>query len=258
MLTVAFFSLAAFADMHFGPGNAPGNAGNVSTPPKPDRTLSPGGMSEEARRELIARQRSALYGEGSFGDTGGYIDETGTPRSGIPGHHGGPPTLPGSTPLAVAGPQPSNADTALGTTQHPSRTSSNASPQSNPPGAKGPLEGTAAHQVSRTSNSSPGGGSPQNGKPTGKTVAPIGTRPSAASSAQGATNPALARQSTTPLPSPLNHGYSAPGNNDGNNQSTPGGSANSTSASAEGTTGLSNWGQRGGPWGSKAQTSVWG
>lgn len=252
--------------MHFGPGN-PSNAGNVSAP-KPDRTLSPGGMSEDARRELIARQRSALYGEGPFGDSGGYIDETGTPRSGIPGHHGGPSSLRGPSPLAVdygrslpghsdAGPQPSNADAAMGTNQqHLSRTSSNASPQSNPPGARGPLEGTAAHQANRTSNSSPGGGSPQNGKPTGKTVAPIGTRPSV-SSTQGPTNPALSRQSTTPLPSPLNHGYSAPGNNEGNNQNTSGGQSNNV-ASTEGTTGLGNWGQRGGPWGSKAQTSVWG
>lgn len=250
--------------MHFGPGNP----GNVSAP-KPDRTLSPGGMSEEARRELIARQRSALYGEGPFGDTGGYIDENGTPRSGIPGHHGGPSSLRGSSPLTVdygrnlpghsdAGPQQSNTDAALGGTQHPSRTSSNASPQSNPPGAKGPLEGTAAHQVNRTSNSSPGGGSPQHAKPTGKTVAPIGTRPSVSSSAQGPTNPALGRQSTTPLPSPLNHGYSAPGSNDASNQNTSGGQTNPASASAEGTAGLGNWGQRGGPWGSKAQTSVWG
>lgn len=250
--------------MHFGPGN-PGTPSSVSAP-KPDRTLSPGGMSEEARRELIARQRSALYGEGPFGDTGGYIDETGTPRSGIPGHHGGPSSLRGPSPLAVdygrnlpghadAGPQQANADAALGAAQHPSRTSSNASPQSNPPGAKGPLEGTAAQHVNRTSNSSPGGGSPQNGKHTGKTVAPIGTRPSA----QGPTNPALARQSTTPLPSPLNHGYNAPGNNDASNQNTSGApSNNSTSTSTEGTTGLGNWGQRGGPWGSKAQTSVWG
>lgn len=239
--------------MHFGPGNS----SNVSAP-KPDRALSPGGMSEEARRELIARQRSALYGEGPFGDTAGYIDETGTPRSGIPSHHGGPSNLRGSSPLAIAGPQPSNADTALGATQHPSRTSSNASPQSNPPGAKGPLEGTAVHQVNHTSNSSPGGGSPQNSKPIGKTVAPIGTRPSAASSAPGPTNPALARQSTTPLPSPLNHGYSAPGNNDASNQTTSGGPSSSTSAATEGTAALGNWGQRGGPWGSKVQTSVWG
>lgn len=249
--------------MHFGPGN-PSNTGNVNPPPKPDRTLSPGGMSEEARRELIARQRSALYGEGPFGEAGGYIDETGTARSGNPSHHGGPSSLRGPSPLAVdygrnlpghpdAGAQQSNVDAALGAT---SRTSSNASPQSNPPGAKGPLE--VAHQVNRTSNSSPGGGSPQNGKPAGKMVAPIGTRPSASSSSQGPTNPALTRQSTTPLPSPLNHGYSALSGNDASSQNATGGQTNSASTSTEGTAGLGSWGQRGGPWGTKAQTSVWG
>lgn len=265
--------------MHFGPGNANANASasastnasaNASTnAAKPDRTLSPGGMSEEARRELIARQRSALYGEGPFADTGGYVDETGTPRPGMPGHHGGPSSLRGPSPLAIdygrnlpthpdaTGLQQSSADSALAGAQQPSRTSSNASPQSNPPGVKGPLDGTVAQQVNRTSNSSPGSGSPQNGKPAGKTVAPIGTRPSV-SSAQGPVNAVLARQSTTPLPSPLNHGYKAPGSGDPNNATTSAGQSNPTSVSTEGNAGLSNWGQRGGPWGSKAQTSVWG
>ncbi|EDO00957.1 hypothetical protein SS1G_03431 [Sclerotinia sclerotiorum 1980 UF-70] len=56
---------------------------------KPDRIASPGsGMSEEERRELIARQRSALYGEGpAFNAENGGFDENGTPR----------PTTQGST-----------------------------------------------------------------------------------------------------------------------------------------------------------------
>lgn len=154
-----------------------------------------------------------------------------------------------------AGPQSAVDSTSIGLQQR-ERTSSNASPQSNPTGPKGPLE-----QANRTSNSSPGGGSSQNGKPpAGKTVAPIGTRPSAASSTQGPTNPALTRQSTTPLPSPLNHGYNAPGSSEA---TTSSGTSNSTSATAPGTenpatgTGLSGWGQRAG-WGNKTQTSVWG
>ena len=44
-------------------------------------------MSDEERRELIARQRSALYGEGPFAETGGYVDETGATRPGIPVPH---------------------------------------------------------------------------------------------------------------------------------------------------------------------------
>lgn len=246
--------------MHIGAPSAAVNA----TSTRSDRSLSPGGLSEDARRELISRQRNALYGEGPFGDTGGYIDETGTPRQGLPAHHGGPPSMRGPSPLAYeygrnppthpdSGPQ-SSVDPASVGLQQRERTSSNASPQSNPPAPKGPLE-----QANRTSNSSPGSGSPQNGKPANKTVAPIGTRPSAPSSTQGPMNPALARQSTTPLPSPLNHGYNAPTSGDATGTTTSTGAPNptSTASAAESSTGLSGWGQRAG-WGPKAQTSVWG
>ena len=40
-------------------------------------------MSEEERRELIARQRSALYGEGAAYPENGGFDENGTPRPGL-------------------------------------------------------------------------------------------------------------------------------------------------------------------------------
>lgn len=228
-LTLAF-QTATLADIHFG-------AANVT--PKPERTISPSGMSEEARRELIARQRSALYGEGPFAQAGGYVDETGTPRPGMPSSIRG-----GSPPAYEAGPQPPNEPLSAGPRD---RASNNVSPASNPPGNRGPLE-----QTSRTSNSSPGG---ENGKAiAAKTVAPIGTRPSAPSS-QGPSNPTLQRQSTTPLPSPLNQSYHAPGAGEA---VSSGGPSNPTSAGAEAPVGLGSWPQRGQPWGPKAQTSVWG
>lgn len=248
-----------------GAGPAPANV-NPANPNRPERNLSPGNLSEEARRDLIARQRSALYGEGPFSDNGGYIDETGAPRQGVPTHHGGPPNLRGASPLAyeygrnqpshpeaaaaaAATAQPSAEPAVSGGAPLPSRSSSNASPQSNP-GPKGPLE-----QTNRTSNSSPGGGSPQNTKPpAGKVVAPIGTRPSVSSASQGSVHAALAKQSTTPLSSPLTQGYNAPGSGDAAGSIA----APSTTTSGEGSTGLGNWGQRGGPWGPKTQTSVWG
>jgi len=37
-------------------------------------------MSEEERRELIARQRNALYGEGAAYSENSGFDESGTPR----------------------------------------------------------------------------------------------------------------------------------------------------------------------------------
>ena len=48
--------------------------------------MSPGsGMSEEERRELIARQRNALYGEGAAYSENAGFDESGTPRPGTQG-----------------------------------------------------------------------------------------------------------------------------------------------------------------------------
>ncbi|KUI60833.1 hypothetical protein VP1G_08044 [Cytospora mali] len=231
------YNRTSIADIQFG-------AATVT--PKPERALSPSGMSEEARRELIARQRSALYGEGPFAQAGGYVDETGTPRPGVPIHHGGPSSLRGPSPLTYeSGPPPPNEPMSAGPRD---RASSNASPASNPPGNRGPLE-----QTSRTTNSSPGG---ENGKAVaGKTVAPIGTRPSAPSNSQGPSNPSLQRQSTTPLPSPLNQSYHAPGSGEATTSSGP---SNPTSAGSEAPVGLGSWPQRGQPWGPKAQTSVWG
>ncbi|KAI1484813.1 hypothetical protein F5X96DRAFT_675263 [Biscogniauxia mediterranea] len=207
---------------------------------KADRALSPGSMSEDERRELIARQRSALYGEASF--------EDGASRAGAPGLP--PTTTPG-------GPQ-----TGEGSAQ--SRSNSNASPQSNPPTNIGMFENAVSQQASRTSNSSPTSGSPprvggaaKSGQ-AGNTVAPIGTRPSGVTQA---TNPALSKRSTTPLPSPLSHGFSASSNNDENGQgiSTSGAPSNPASASADGYNG---WGGRSGVWGNKSnlgvQASVWG
>lgn len=237
---------------------------------KPDRTLSPSGMSEDDRRELIARQREALYREGAAS----YVDETGTPRSGPPAPPNGPASMRGQSPLTYeygrtppihpdAGSQPpvegAQGSQSAGPNQR-SRANSNASPQSNNAGNKGVFEGT-----SRTSNSSPGG-SPSNVKPQGgNAVAPIGTRPSGTvpgASNQAAQNPALNKRSTTPLPSPLSQGYSAPGSGDNNTPTSTGAPSNPTSAAGEGPVGLSGWGGRPGVWGNKSglgvQASVWG
>ncbi|KAI1329908.1 hypothetical protein F5Y16DRAFT_396776 [Xylariaceae sp. FL0255] len=219
------------------------NVTDMSYNSKPDRALSPGSMSEDDRRGLIARQRSALYGEGSF-------DEAGNGRS------GGPPT----TTSSQRGPSPLAFDygrpTPDGAAPNDSRANSNASPQSNPPGNIG---------ATRTSNSSPTGASPPGAGatarsgPSGSTVAPIGTRPSANSQAP---NPLLNKSSTNPLPSPLSQGMSASGNGDDSTQgaATSGASANPSSAAADGYNGWS--GNRSGVWGNKSglgvQASVWG
>ncbi|KAI0112346.1 hypothetical protein F4776DRAFT_351743 [Hypoxylon sp. NC0597] len=231
---------------------------------KPDRALSPGSMSEDERRDLIARQRSALFGEGSYPDESS-VSRSGVGVSGLPtgtsGHRG-------PSPLAYDYGRPSAPNTEGASqpadVQGLSRANSNASPQSNPPANIGIFDSTVGQQANRTSNSSPTGGSPPRagGAPksnqSGSAVAPIGTRPSASSQAP---NPALNKRSTTPLPSPLSHGFSASGNADDSNQgvSTTGAPSNPPSAAADGYNG---WGNRSGVWGNKSslgvQASVWG
>ncbi|RKU44297.1 hypothetical protein DL546_003801 [Coniochaeta pulveracea] len=140
-------------------------------------------MSEDERRELIARQRNALYGEGP------YVDETGTPQPGMPGRPHGPSSLRGHSPLAFdygrappaqteAVSQQTNSLEAGPGSNDQSRTNNAASPQPNQPQQQ-------QQPISRTSVSSPGGsgGSPPlSAAPGGKAgqgsaVAPIGTRP---------------------------------------------------------------------------------
>ncbi|KAM5348992.1 hypothetical protein ACJ41O_008815 [Fusarium nematophilum] len=168
-------------------------------------------MSEEETRDLIARQRSALYGEGQFAEKAGYVDETGAVRPGAPGPSG-PSSIRGHSPLAFdnigRGPPgeagtPGSAGDANGPPTEPtSRPQSTASPQTAGPTNK--VFDNAVGPQSRTSTSSPTGGSPPRdlapgSKPnqTGATVAPIGTRPSGTPANSGSS-----KRSTTPLASP--------------------------------------------------------
>ncbi|OIW31364.1 hypothetical protein CONLIGDRAFT_643345 [Coniochaeta ligniaria NRRL 30616] len=217
---------------------------------KPERALSPGSMSEDERRKLIARQRSALYGEGP------YVDETGTPHPGLPGPPNGPASLRGHSPLAYefgrtppAFPQGgSQPPVDVGQSQpagpiDPTRTNSTSSPQPNV---------TAQQQQAGLNSVSSPTGSPSLGSGAssklgqGPAVAPIGTRP---------TQPTMQR-STPPVPSSLNQGF---GTSD--NDSSAGGQSNPSSA-AEGRAG-SLWGGRNNSvWGNNGssgqQASVWG
>lgn len=228
-------------------------------------------MSEEERRELIARQRSALYGEGAYPENGGF-DDNGTPRPGTQGSGSQSAAgIRGHSPLAFdhfnaqsqqgdnAGQQaqePQSATQAPG--QQRSRANSTSSPSSNPTSSFSIFE-SAAQQSSRTSTSSPGGSPPRQGKaPTSSGVAPIGTRPSGAQ----APNPALNKRSTTPLPSPLSYGFAASGN-DENADPKDGRTASAASnpnPQAQPDVGL-GWGSKSGVWGKNSlgvQASVWG
>ncbi|KAJ4263562.1 hypothetical protein NW762_006381 [Fusarium torreyae] len=167
-------------------------------------------MSEEETRELIARQRSALYGEGPFADKAGYVDETGNVRTGAP-VPSGPSSIRGHSPLAydnIRGPPTGEAGTPVSAgdghgppTEPNSRPHSTVSPQTGGPTNK-VFDNAVGHQ-SRTSTSSPTGGSPSRdmtpgskSNQAGASVAPIGTRPS------GTPATTASKRSTTPLASP--------------------------------------------------------
>ena len=243
-------------------------------------------MNEEDRRELIARQHRALYGNdgASFYERGNLGDNQ-TPRpatqgTGAPGAAAGGR---GPSPLAYnsfgLGPEPNqngSGDNAGQYTandqsftkgpspkpqQSRSRANSTSSPASNNQSFS--LFENAAQQSSRTSTSSPGGSPPRQTKsstaPIGSGVAPIGTRPVQSQAA----NPNLIKRSTTPLPSPLSYGF-AP-----NQSITQPSNANerSTSAASNPTIGGKennmnmSWGSSSGVWGKTplgVQASVWG
>ncbi|KAI1343566.1 hypothetical protein F5Y15DRAFT_412351 [Xylariaceae sp. FL0016] len=230
---------------------------DVSHAGKTERALSPGNLSEDDRRNLIARQRSALYGDGQYEDSN---------RSGGPGLPMSAVGQRGPSPLAYDYGRPvgqNEAGSQPGEVHVQSRTNSNASPQSNPPNMS-VFDSAMGQQANRTSNSSPTGGSPpragsapKSGS-TASAVAPIGTRPSATSQAA---NPALNKRSTTPLPSPLSHGFSASGNGDDSTQGV-GTSVAPSNPSSAAPDGYNGWGSRSGVWGNKSslgvQASVWG
>ncbi|KAL8821063.1 MAG: hypothetical protein Q9223_000825 [Gallowayella weberi] len=262
---------------------------SVSSQNKSDRATSPNTMNEEDRRELIARQHRALYGNDNgalFENTRGS-EESNTPRPGnqSAGASGSASAGRGASPrtfdpyamgqsqaqanIAEAATQGGAAEqgqqnASTGPSPKPQQQRSRANSNSSPASANNQnfsLFETTAQQSSRTSTSSPGDSSPHQGKgaaPTSSGVAPIGTRPSQ----NQAVNPALNKRSTTPLPSPLSYGFAPNENlsaNNKDNERSTSAASNPSSGAKEG--GLA-WGSSSGVWGNKSplgvQASVWG
>ena len=243
-------------------------------------------MKEEDRRELIARQHRALYGNeaGSFFEGGNFAGDNQTPRPGTQGTGATPSSAAGrgSSPLVTAsaegmgqfsnnehgqpmmngpnGPSPKPQ-------QQRSRANSTSSPASNNQSFS---LFDNAQQSSRTSTSSPGGSPPRQGKasnaPIGSGVAPIGTRPAQ----NQATNQSLNKRSTTPqLPSPLSYGFASnengPANGNSNhnniNERSTSAASNPQAGAKENNNMSMNWGSNSGVWGKNplgVQASVWG
>ncbi|KAL1956791.1 hypothetical protein VTO42DRAFT_6845 [Malbranchea cinnamomea] len=252
---------------------------------KSDRSLSPAAMSEESRRELIARQHRALYGNdnSAFFPNGGMGEDssrsenqasaTPTMATSVAGRG---PSPRGVDPFGLGQPQSSADSTAPVTStaaagpspvaqQTKSPTNSTSSPSSNANAAAfGIFEGNPAQQPSHNSASSPAG-TGVDSKAPGAPVGPIGSRPAQQSATTQAPNPALNKRSTTPLPSPLSYGFSNDASSSGNENGAPKG-APSTQAPASGNesspgVGL-GWSGGNNVWRSKnslgVQASVWG
>ena len=221
--------------------------------------MSPGSsMSEEERRDQIARQHKALYtrdGAAPYGSDGAFEDHT---RSSSGAHS--VTGMRGHSPLAfeqnATTPIEPQSATSLHQAPQRSRANSNSSPSSNPTSSFSMFESAAAQQnhptkaSSRTSTSSPGVSPPRlppgptsnagSAKPTGMSgVAPIGTRPSVSTQVAPngqVHNPVIGnlgggKRSTTPqLSSPLSYGYTSNGEGDKKeiSPSSAGGSANNS------------------------------
>jgi hypothetical protein len=213
-------------------------------------------MSEDDRRELIARQHRALYGDNAtlYSAEGGSRPQSQDARNSV-GR--------GQSPLAF---DPYGVQTQPGAesaVQMPprDRAESTASPASNAAQQQSFSLLSEAQQSSRTSNSSPGGSPPlgQGQKGAAPGVAPIGTRPTQAPGAAAGLN----KRSTTPLtPSSLSYGYTSADSQQAKDERST--SAASNPALADKSVGsLGGWGSGSAVWGSgkntlAVQPSVWG
>ncbi|KAJ5908275.1 hypothetical protein N7495_000957 [Penicillium taxi] len=234
---------------------------------KSDRSLSPAAVSEESRRELLARQHRALYGNESpaFFPPGPLPDENSrgesqaasTPTSGARG-----PSPRGVDPFGLSQP---GVD-APAQLQSPPRANSTSSPSS---------AINAAFPEPVTSTSSPGADSTSSrqtaSKPNGPigSVGPIGSRPVPGQTAP--INPALNMRSITPLPSPLGFGFNGEAAAASTNERSTSSASNPTVTTTNGPgakdtvtspgVGL-GWSNGSGVWGAKSglgvQASVWG
>ncbi|KAJ5470448.1 hypothetical protein N7530_007805 [Penicillium desertorum] len=242
---------------------------------KSDRSTSPAAVSEDSRRELLARQHRALYGNESpaFFPPGAFDDNPrpdsqaggGTPSSGVRGS-----SPRGMDPFGLTQASATNAEATTGL-QSPSRANSTSSPSS-------AINASFGTEQPITSASSPGADSPSSRQASSKpaagpigSVGPIGSRPAPGQTSAPPANAALNKRSITPLPSPLGLGFT-PADSAAGPATERTSSAGPTPpvTSAAGTPGTKDqaggvglgWSNGSGVWSSKSglgvQASVWG
>jgi len=212
---------------------------------KPERSMSPN-MSEEERRELIARQHRALYGSEGYEGTNNGSNAFGSEGQ-MSGGRGASPMV---YPFSGQEQQQSKASEEAGKGSSP--TAQGHSPPTTSGGQSyGAFEQNG--QQARPSTSSPqDGNSPPRHKASGS-VAPIGTRPAQGqigSGLGGNSNNGVSARKTPPAASPLNYGFGESGNERA-----------ASAAGKESMAGSVSWGSGTGVWGKNplgVQASVWG
>ncbi|KNG46403.1 hypothetical protein TW65_06859 [Stemphylium lycopersici] len=226
---------------------------------KSDRSMSPNAMNEDERRELIARQHRALYGE-----TSTLYNNNPTSSQDVRVQTSGAGRGPSPLAFDPFGMQAQNA-AGEGSVQMPPRDKevaggpqdARANSTSSPSTGQNPAFNLFdAQQASRTSNSSPAGSPPVPGqKANGSGVAPIGTRPQNQNLQQPG-GAALGKRTNSPLPSPL--GYNSYNASEQNNMATTSAAMNPSSTVTDKGVGIWN----NGPWSNTptqgVQASVWG
>ncbi|KAL4900188.1 hypothetical protein BDW74DRAFT_102835 [Aspergillus multicolor] len=233
---------------------------------KSDRSLSPAAVNEESRRELLARQHRALYGNESpaFFPPTGFAEDGSRPESQAGVRGASPRSVDPFSQGSISGPDGiAQANAGPSGIQSPSRANSTSSPSSAVFGKYDSAEQPV------TSASSPGADSPSSRQALSKSsVGPIGTRPAQQAGPAQVSNPALNKRSTTPLPSPLGFGFTT--GESINDRSMSMSAASNPAPSAAGPSGVKDpsggvglgWSNSSGVWGSKAglgvQASVWG
>lgn len=197
--------------------------------------MSPSTLSEEGRRELIARQRQALYGPdgAGYGPPGQYNQETGQneQQAGPGGMRGSSPR--GMDPFGMSG-QGENVQqqTAEGRATSPPHQQGKAP---TPPTGD---ESTHSRTISKSTTA-----------PINASMGPIGSRPNQ----PHMPGQPLGKRTTSPLPSSLSYGF---GSTDQGNERTASGT--SSSGQKESTApSMGAWGTGSGVWGNKIGSSVW-
>lgn len=213
---------------------------------KSDRSMSPSTLSEEGRRELIARQHRALYGgEGSgFSGQSGFGEDAATHEQGGNANSAAASGARGPSPRGVdpfgGSSQSAQGDSGL---QGDRRTGSPTIQQGKAPTPPTGDEPTHSRQISKSTTA-----------PLSGNMAPIGSRPNT----QQIPVQSLNKRTTSPLPASLGYGFgSAEQGNErsGSSNSNPNNQKETPGASSMGT-----WGTGSGVWGSNkiGATSVWG